>query len=272
MWPYLLDPKYGSIPTYYLFLSLGFCAALIWGIKRAPLHKLKAQTVLDLSLIILIGGFFGARLAHVIFEAPGIQFSDWPYFFYFWDGGFVFYGAFLVSLAGSYFYLKAQRLSFLKMGDLLSAPIALGYGIGRLGCFFAGCCFGKYCPYPWAITYPDRLAGGIIEAPTGLPLHPTPLYMVFGEWLIAGLLVYFESLNVKGRMKGKIKPGFIFSIWLLLHGAVRFAVEQFRDDFRGPKVFNLSVSSWISVVLIACGLIMARKIWSQPSVNLEGKK
>jgi prolipoprotein diacylglyceryltransferase len=94
----------------------------------------------------------------------------------------------------------------------------------------------------------------------------------FCEWLIAGLLVYFESLNVKGRMKGKIKPGFIFSIWLLLHGAVRFAVEQFRDDFRGPKVFNLSVSSWISVVLIACGLIMARKIWSQPSVNLEGKK
>jgi phosphatidylglycerol:prolipoprotein diacylglycerol transferase len=154
MWPYLLDPKYGSIPTYYLFLSLGFCAALIWGIKRAPLHKLKAQTVLDLSLIILIGGFFGARLAHVIFEAPGIQFSDWPYFFYFWDGGFVFYGAFLVSLAGSYFYLKAQRLSFLKMGDLLSAPIALGYGIGRLGCFFCGVLLWQILPLPMGHNLP----------------------------------------------------------------------------------------------------------------------
>ncbi len=230
-----------QIPTFYLIISLSLCLSILWfGHSRHPDHKNPANSPTfgyDLILIILISGFLGARLFHIFYEEPEYYLLFPLETIKFWNGGFVYYGGFLGSLAASYIFIRLKKESFLAWADFLTPFLSLTYMLGRLGCFFEGCCYGKSCVLPWAIRNQ----------------HPTQLYMFFSELLILSLIIYVE----KKQFKKTLTDGFIFMMWLTLSSIARFVVEFYRADDRGTFIAGLSISQIISaLVAIACGTKM----------------
>jgi phosphatidylglycerol:prolipoprotein diacylglycerol transferase len=142
-------------------------------------------------------------------------------------------------------FCRFKKLDFWRAADLGAPIFALSYGIGRLGCFAAGCCYGKPTDLPWGVRFPE---GG--EAPFGVAIHPTQIYATLLELGTLAFLLWFE--RTKHRTKPKV--GQVFGLWLVMHGAGRLVMEHFRDDFRGPRFLNLSVSTWISFAVMLGGV------------------
>lgn len=228
-----------SLPTYLVYLSLLYCFLIFYTYKRALQKRKSLGTALDLALIMMVMGFVGGRLLHVIFESPFTYQEDWKQIFYFWQGGFVFYGgmgsAFICCLAYLFFKDgKKTRSTWLQWADFYAPIIALGYGLGRISCFLAGCCYGTACQLPWAVVFPWDIHG--------IARHPVQLYMTTWELCLFAFLIWKEQKNKKS--------GAVFFAWLLGHGLGRVVFEQFRDDFRGDFLSSLSLSTWISLALI----------------------
>lgn len=182
---------------------------------------------MDVALALMIGSFVGARLFHVVYENPEIYLQNPIAIFYFWNGGFVFYGGAILGLLSGWAVLKFRKVSStLTYFDLFTPIASLSYALGRLGCLMAGCCYGKHCSLPWAID----------------GRHPTQVYASLWELGVLSILL--------GSEKTLKKPGQLFFLWLPLHAFGRLLMESLRDDFRGYEL-GLSVSSWISLILIA---------------------
>jgi phosphatidylglycerol:prolipoprotein diacylglycerol transferase len=240
--------KIGSITlyTYGLFVALGFMSA-IWFASRRAVTKgvaIKSQEITDLFLVILVSAILGARLFYVIQNFS--LFSAHPLdVFKIWNGGLVFYGGFMVALVAAMIYVKKKGFDLWSTADLLAPAIALGHAVGRLGCLFAGCCYGKACDLPWAITFtnPESLA------PLNISLHPTQLYAV-----ASNLIIFAVLLLVDGK---SIFSGALFWFYILLYGIFRSVLEIFRGDDRGEFMFQvISPSQTIGMTMALVALIM----------------
>ncbi|UYL08762.1 prolipoprotein diacylglyceryl transferase [Bdellovibrio sp. SKB1291214] len=231
------------VPTYYLVICVVVALCLLWIVRRSRQKNLNATLTLDLSLLIMVFGFIGGRLFHVFYENLNYYQENYLRILYFWDGGFVFYGGALLSGAVGigYLYFKAHD-QMEKYLDLLAPVLALGYGLGRIACFLAGCCYGRACDLPWAVS----------------GKHPAQLYAVLWELGVVLTLIGLEK--ARSEIKLIMAPGRIFYTWMIFHGVGRLIMESFRDDFRGPTV-GFSISSWISWGLIILGLLL---LWKKP--------
>lgn len=243
MHPVLL--KFGklSIHTYGFFIATGFIVGILLAKFEAKRLGEDQEKIMDLCFYILIASIVGARLFYV-FTSHKMFLSDPLEILRVWNGGLVFYGGFIGALVTAVVYIKKKKISPWKTVDILTPSLALGYCIARLGCFSAGCCYGKASDLPWAVTFtnPDSLA------PLGIPLHPTQLYSSLINLLIFSFLWFFRSR--------KKFDGQLFWIYVLLYGVTRSFIEILRGDFRGPPVFGmLSISQTIggamSVIAIA---------------------
>ncbi len=216
-----------TIPTYFLVNTFIALITLFWLRKRSIEKKLSTKLALELYLIVSIAGFFGARIFHVFYEQPFYYLNRPSEFFFFWQGGFVFYGGALLGFLAGWTYVqlknKSNALHFL---DLFTPLAAFSYFFGRIGCFLAGCCYGKIDSIPWSI-------GG---------RHPTQIYSSIWEGLILLILLFFER-------KISSRPGMFFFLWVLLHSIGHLIIEQYRGDDRGIQYF-ISISSWMSLGLI----------------------
>lgn len=240
MFPTITVSPQLSIPTYYLILSLTICLCLIWVAARAEKFELSRKTTLDLGLIIMGSGFIGGRLFHVFYENFPYYQEDLTRIFYFWNGGFVFYGgAVLAALASVIYLYYVARDQFEKYLDLFAPVLSFAYALGRVACLFAGCCYGATCTLPWALS----------------GRHPTQAYASLWELGVLFLLLGTEATAKEKRPTWLRKSGSIFYLWMILHGMGRLLMEAFRADFRGPQL-GLSVSSWISVMVIGLGLFL----------------
>jgi phosphatidylglycerol:prolipoprotein diacylglycerol transferase len=132
--------------------------------------------------------------------------------------------------------------------DAFAPGIALGHVIGRMGCLFAGCCFGRPTDVPWAITFHSEYAAQNVGTPLNIPLHPTQLYEAGAELLILGFLLATER-------KGRPFPGRTFWGYMLLYGISRFIIEFYRGDARGA-IGAFSTSQFVSMLIIPLSLIM----------------
>lgn len=245
MYPEIRFSETFVLPTYILTISLLYCFLIFFTYRRALKQSQPLSVALDLTLILMVCGFIGGRALHVLYEMPSYYFQDWTRIFRFWEGGFVFYGGFLAALLGCWFYLSRKKLSFLKWADFFAPVLALGYGLGRISCFLAGCCYGRFCSAPWAV----RLAWD----PQQMPRHPVQLYVVIWELSVFAFLLWLE--------KKKLRSGEVFLSWLLFHSLGRLMMEFFRDDFRGHFILGLSISTWLSLILFSAslGLLYVRR-------------
>jgi phosphatidylglycerol:prolipoprotein diacylglycerol transferase len=132
--------------------------------------------------------------------------------------------------------------------DVFAPGIALGHVTGRLGCFAAGCCYGKPTDVPWAVIFTNPLAAANVGTPLGIPLHPTQLYEAGAELLILVLLLATEK-------KGRPFAGRTFWLYMLVYAVSRFVIEMYRGDPRG-ELWGFSTSQIISFVLAPLSLVM----------------
>lgn len=223
-----------QIPSFFLVISLSLTFLMFWLSKRLDSEigaNFNRKIAFNLALLIMVSGFWGARLLHVFYEEWSF-YAEYPiHIFKFWNGGFVYFGGFIAALLFAIIYLKKCKENFIQWADFATPLLSASYDLGRIGCFLEGCCYGKYCELPWAV------AGR----------HPTQLYMAFGEFFILSLLLLIE--------RRKPFDGYLFFKWLLLHSLFRFSFEYFRDDERGANILGLSISQSICFVIIIVSII-----------------
>lgn len=248
MYPILLRIGNFNLYTYGLFVALGFMTVMLVSRKFAQPMGISSEILNDIFVVILVSALIGARLMYVMinFKAYEGNFFD---ILKVWNGGLVFFGGFLAAVPAVAVYLKIKGVRIWKTADILSPGMAAGHAIGRLGCFFAGCCYGKVSDHPFAIrfTNPDSLA------PLNINLHPTQIYEVFSNFFLFIILSFL--------MKRKKIDGQVFLIYIILYSFFRFIIEFFRGDFRGDFFFNvISISQGIglSVSIIACIILFIR--------------
>lgn len=220
MFPDLFSVGPLTIHTYGVFVALGFIAGILVTVKLGKDQGLQPQQVMDMAFVIILWAIIGSRLLYIL-----INFSYYRAHpldaLKIWQGGLVFSGG-LVAVAGAMaWYLRRHRLSFWATGDLWAPALALGQAVGRIGCFMAGCCYGKPTELPWGIVFshPHTLA------PQNIPLHPTQVYSSFGGFLIFVILII---IHAKRKFDGQV-----FVWYLILHSTARLLVERFRGDERG---------------------------------------
>lgn len=231
----LLSLGFVTIPTFYLVQSLALFLCLFFLSLRVEANKaFERKTAFDLCILIMISGFLGGRLFHVLYEEPAYYWQYPSQILQFWNGGYVYFGGLILALISSFLFLKYKRESFLHWGDFLAPVLSLMYALGRIGCFFEGCCYGKYCDLPWAVQQ----------------RHPTQIYMSLLELLTFWIIV---------RLPLQEKAGRIFFTWLTLHSLARFVIEFFRDDDRGAVFINLSISQMISLLILGTSFYFLRK-------------
>ncbi len=262
MYPYLKLSEQLLIPTFYLVISLTASFLALWVVYRARSKNLPVSDALDIGLALLVGGFLGARLFHVLYEEPQFYFAHPMEILKLWHGGYVFYGGVFGALAlGSLLlWYKQKKLgntgfasTFWPWADFFAPIVALGYALGRIGCFLNGCCFGHPSSLPWALTFPSHSHWGMSLSSR----HPTQLYAFVWEMLLVGALLWWDRRGSKLTSSPPI-PGQLFLLWLAGHSLGRILMELFRDDFRGPQMLGgiLSISSLISLVLLGTALAL----------------
>ena len=233
--------------TYGVLVAAAFLTALWLAGKLAARVGLNVDAVTNLGIYCALAAIVGAKLMMFLVdvsyykEHPGEIFSLSSL-----QAGGVFYGGLIGALAISWWYMRKTGLPILKTADVFAPAIALGHGIGRLGCFSAGCCWGVECHLPWAVTFTNPAAHDLVGVPLMVPLHPTQLYEALAEFFIFGVLYW--------RFGKAHSPGAIISLYLMLYSTARFIVEFFRYHEQGNLWGSpLDVSQWISILLFAVG-------------------
>ena len=169
-----------TVHGYGLMIALGIAAALVTGFVRAGRRGLDANAVVDIALLCAVCGFAGAKLLYVLVELPAFLDSPWRVL---GSSGFVVYGGVIAGALAAYIHCRKKKLAFIDYFDLLMPSVALAQGFGRIGCFLAGCCYGRPTDAWWGVVFPQ---GGI--APAGVPLVPTQLLSAGGDLLLAAFL------------------------------------------------------------------------------------
>jgi phosphatidylglycerol---prolipoprotein diacylglyceryl transferase len=224
------------IHTYGIFIALGFLTAIILASTRAQEFKVDRDFIFDLSFWILIAAIICARAMEVLTNLTYYRIEPLR-MIKIWEGGLSFYGGLAGGVLGGVLYVKHRKLSVWNIGDLVVPYLALGQAIGRIGCFFAGCCYGKVCSASWAVHFDNPQA----LAPTGIALHPTQIYESLADFLIFLIL-----LNVG---KKREFPGQTFLLYFVLYSAVRFIIEFYRGD--NPAVwYGFTLYQIISVAIL----------------------
>ncbi|MFH1784432.1 MAG: prolipoprotein diacylglyceryl transferase [bacterium] len=248
MYPILFEMGPIVIRSYGALVALGFLAGIVLAVKRAKKKGINEDVVLDLSLYALIAGILGARIFEVLVNIQDYM-QDPVSVFKIWEGGLTYYGGFLGAGLVIILYLRAKKLEFWKIADLMAPSLALGHAIGRLGCFTAGCCYGSVTDLPWGVTFSHPLS----LAPLGLTLHPTQLYSSLGNLVIFGVLLLIDR---KKKFSGQV-----FWTYGIMYSVFRFFVEFLRADPRGFVPFGiLSISQVVSGVLFIASIIMLLKL------------
>ncbi len=246
MHPILLDIGYIKLYTYGLFIALGFMAAVWFSKRNARFYNTSDQVISDLFFVILLASIVGARSLWVLINFDAYHNDFWE-IFKIWNGGLVFFGGFIAAVSACIILLKIKKIPIARTADIIAPGIALGHSIGRLGCLFAGCCYGKVCDLPFAIKFTNP--AGL--APLNVYLHPTQIYMVLSNFFLFLILMWLQ--------KRKKFHGMVFLFYIMLYSAFRSGIEFFRGDFRGDFFFEfLSLSQGIGLVIsiFALGLLI----------------
>ena len=241
-----------TLYSYGFLLAVAFMAGLWVASREARRQGQDAGRVTDMAVWVLIAGLIGAKLLLVLVDFHYYQRSPRELLSIFQSGG-VFYGGLIGGGLVAWWYTRRHALGGWRTADALAPGVVLGQAIGRLGCFAAGCCWGKPTLLPWAVTFTDINAARQVGTPMDTPLHPSQLYESFAAFLIFAFLLW---LLPRKRFDGQVTLAYV-----ALYSAVRFGLEFLRGDpdrgswFRGA----VSTSQVIAIVLLlGCALLLPR--------------
>ena len=233
-----------AISMYWLFMIAGifFAVALALVRRRDAQFRTSTANLLYTLLICASGGFIGAKLldiiVNLIFESSNPDFWTLENWTVIMQGTGFGYGALIIGVLAGYIFVRIEKLDFWELADILVPSLLLMHVLGRLGCFFAGCCFGR------------EVAWGVIM-PSGVPLIPVQLFEAgFNLLILAEMLIW--------RPERK-RPGILLPLYLIAYSVARFVLEFFRAD-AGRGVFILSTSQWISLAIFPAGVYLLWRV------------
>ncbi|MCL5269821.1 MAG: prolipoprotein diacylglyceryl transferase [bacterium] len=278
MHPILITIGNFPVGTYGMAIVLGLAAALWAAGRRARARGLHPDFVFDLTFVLLLSGFIGARLVAILVDWRDFTADPWAMIFS--RQGFVFWGGFLTALAAAVWFCRRRRVALIEVADIVTPSLVLAHAFGRVGCFMAGCCYGAACPaglppghiphllgrlavrYPllsdaagqpsamFNFAYWGQIDAGLLAPGAGapLPLLPVQLFEAAGNLLIfAGLLWLWRRRRFSGQ---------VFAAYMLVYSPMRFGLEFLRGDAARGVWFGgtLSTSQIISLATFAGAL------------------
>jgi phosphatidylglycerol:prolipoprotein diacylglycerol transferase len=238
-----------TVAMYGLMIILGILTGVIIAILRRRKYNISKDDVIFSSCYGGIGLLLGAKLLYILTIMPAIInnwkiiMSDIKILYQALSGGFVFYGGLVGAVIGYYIYCRQYKISFLKLMDLMAPSIPIIHGIGRIGCFFAGCCYGIHYDGPFHIIFTKS-----IVAPNEVALFPTQIVESILN-IITGILLILYTRRDR-------KPGRAISIYIIYYSIMRFILEFLRGDSLRGIFLNLSTSQMISILLLPIGLYL----------------
>jgi phosphatidylglycerol:prolipoprotein diacylglycerol transferase len=239
----------GPIPIrlYGLMIGIGFLLGIWLASRRAKKEGIDPDRILDMGVYLLLAAVIGSRILYVLTNLN--EFARNPLdAFAIWKGGLVFYGGLLAAIPVGMWYVRKHQLPFWKTGDIFAPYIALGHAFGRLGCFFAGCCYGAPCSGSFCLVFTDPHS----LAPQGVPLYPTQLMESGGEFFnFLVLLVLYRYRKFDGQ---------IFWLYPLLYSVLRFTVEFFRGDTARGLYFGGAVST-SQIIAVGMFIVSLAMLW-----------
>lgn len=240
--------KIGSfkIYSYGVMMVLGYFFVLGFAYYNARKVDIDENDAVDLSILTFMSGIVGSRIIYVLLNLK--KYNSFMDLLEFQKGGLSWHGGLLGGILAIFIYCKIKKYNPFKALDLLMTPTIFALGIGRIGCFLNGCCYGKPTSVPWAMTFPSH------RHP--IPVHPTQLYEMVLDFAMFFFLLYWWK---KRKFNGENSL-----MMLALYSVVRFSVEFFRYNSSNQMIAGLSLAQWVSislfVVIISAIIIIRKKI------------
>jgi len=236
--------RIGNFPlgTYGLLLVLGFFAGTYLARRLGRRDGIAPDGISELAVTVLLAGMIGAHLLMIVVglltpagQDGSMTFADIFTLSTLRAGGAI-HGGVIGGTLAFFWRIRKLKISWRPLLDALTPGVALAQSIGRLGCLAAGCCFGRECNLPWAVTFSNPDAAQFGGTPLGQPLHPVQIYNSLSNLLIMGLLLL---LGRKRKFQGQIG-----AVYFMLEGLGRFILEYWRGDLdRGVGWLGIS---WLS--------------------------
>ncbi|HXY16324.1 MAG TPA: prolipoprotein diacylglyceryl transferase [Terriglobales bacterium] len=259
MFPRLFHIGNFSLPTYGLLVSVGVLIGLWISVRNSEKQGINPEHAWNFGILVVLSGIVGAKILYIV--------NDWGYYaahpreifsFGTLQAGGVFSGGLIAAFAAAAWYIRKNHMPALATCDAFAPGLALGHAIGRLGCFAAGCCYGKPTTHFWGVTFKNPLAQAWVGTPLGVPLEPTQLFESAVELANFFILMWI--------LKHKKFDGQVFGAYLFLYGVARYFLEFLRDDPGRGSVFGGAMTG---TQLIAIGLVITGGViwWLRPGMK-----
>jgi phosphatidylglycerol:prolipoprotein diacylglycerol transferase len=236
------------LPTYGLLVSLGVLLGMWISVRNSEKQGINPESAWNLGITVVLCGIIGAKILYIINDwstyaaHPGEIFSLNTL-----QAGGVFSGGLIGALSAAAWYIRKHKMPALATCDAFAPGLAIGHAIGRVGCFAAGCCWGKPTHAFWGVTFTNPIANQLVGTPLNQALEPTQLFESAVE--LANFFV------LAWMLKRKKFDGQVFGAYLILYGVARYFLEFLRDDPGRGSVFGglMTGTQLISLCLVAIG-------------------
>lgn len=255
MFPILLRIGPITIHTYGFMLALGVACGLWFIYVQSKKQGLSPTKMLDMAFYTLIISLIGAKL--ILFLGNFSYYvNNLGELLSLARSGGVFQGGLAFGIIFALLYFRRHKIAAWNAADIIGPALALGHGFGRLGCFSAGCCFGRECSAPWAVTFKSDYAHNLTGIPLSTSLHPVQLYEAALNFLNFFILFFI--------LKRKKFDGHVFAFYIINYSIIRYITEFFRGDhpdkaylIRNPSPYlSLSLPQLFCILGIIGGVIL----------------
>ncbi len=234
-----------------MLVALGVMVGLMVAAHLSQRQGIDPDKAWNLGVLVVLGAIVGAKVLLIINDFG--YYSRHPREIFslgVLQAGGVFYGGVIAALLLSVWYMRRHQMPWLRTADAFAPGLALGHSIGRLGCFAAGCCYGKPTTHFWGVTFTNPLARAWVGTPLNVPLEPTQLFESAVE-LVNFFILYW-------LIRHKKFEGQVIGAYLFLYGVARFFLEFIRDDPDRGSVFGgaMTGTQLISICLVIVGGIL----------------
>jgi phosphatidylglycerol:prolipoprotein diacylglycerol transferase len=249
--PVLFQIGWFSLPTYGFLVALGVLIGMALSARNSKREGVDPELAWNLGILVTLSGIIGAKVLLIV--------NDWGFYtrnpaqifsLNTLRAGGVFSGGLLAALVAAVWYIRRHRLPALALCDAFAPGLALGHAIGRLGCFSAGCCYGKETHAAWGVVFTNPLAASISGTTLGRPLHPTQLIEAAVELL--------NFLLLSWLFRRKSFDGQVFGTYIAIYGVARYFIEFLRGDPGRGEVFGgiMTGTQLIAILLVIAGGIL----------------
>jgi phosphatidylglycerol:prolipoprotein diacylglycerol transferase len=251
MYPQLFHIGNFFLPTYGFLVASGVLLGLWISVRNCERNGIDGEKAWNLGILVVLCGIVGAKMLYILVDWH--SYASHPAEIFSLNtlrAGGVFSGGLLAAFVAAAWYVRSNHMPALATCDNFAPGLALGHAIGRVGCFAAGCCYGKPTHFFWGVTFTNPLANEYVGTPLHEALHPTQL--------IESVVELLNFLLLSWLLRRKRFDGQVMGAYLFLYGIARFFIEFLRGDPGRGEVFGgfMTGTQAISIGLVIAGGFM----------------